>query len=344
MTLQTDLQDAITRIQTDSDILHDITHGDETATITTENGPVNSVAKAIKDITDDISNAGINLLNAVTDAQNAQSGAEAARDVAIAVSGKVKISNDDTDAGTLDSKILAGNNIVLSLQNDGGNETLVIEATVPVIPDATTDDKGLVEKATQTEMDNGIADKFPDAGTIKNYLANSGYIKTDVFTSSGTWSKPPGCKYIEVICTGAGATISSNGGTSSFGSHCSATGGTVGNYGNTGNGGNGGTATGGDINIRGGDGGDSAYAAAREGSAGGTGGASYWGRGGENIVYGAGRDGTRIQQGNYPSLYYAQGGGGAGATAIKTILASNLSSTISVTVSGNGVIFVRSYG
>lgn len=344
MTLQTDLQDAITRIQSDSDILHDIAHGDETATITTENGSVKSVAKAVKDITDNISQAGIDLLDAVAEAQNAQAGSETARDEAVVASGKVKISADDTDTGTLDSKIIAGSNIVLSVQNDGGNEALIITATVPTIPDATTEAKGIIEKATQTEMTAGATDKFPDAETIKNHLDNnsSGYIKTDVFTSSSTWSKPAGCKYIEVICTGAGATTST-GGTSSFGSHCSATGGTAGNYGNNGNGGSGGTATGGDINIRGGDGCDGGYARAGAGASGGTGGGSYWGRGGENIVYGAGRDGNRIQQGNYPSFYYAQGGGGAGATAIKTILADNLSATESVTVSGNGVVFVRSY-
>jgi hypothetical protein len=342
MTLQTDLQDAITRIQSDSDILHDIAHGGETALITTENGTVKSVAKAVKDITDNISQAGIDLLDAVADAQSAQAGSETARDEAIAASGKVKVSSDDTDTGTLDSKIIAGSNIVLSVQNDGGNETLVIEATVPTIPDATTEAKGIIEKATQAEMTAGTPDKFPDAEIIKNHLANSGYIKTDVFTSSGTWSKPSGCKYIEVICTGAGATTS-NGGTSSFGSHCSATGGTVANMGSTGNGGSGGTATGGDINIRGGDGLDGGYARAGAGATGGAGGASYWGRGGANIVYGAGRDGNRVQQGNYPTWYYAQGGGGAGATAIKTILTDNLSATESVTVSGNGVVFVRSY-
>ena len=342
MTLQTDLQDAITRIQADSDILHDIAHGDETALITTENATVKSVAKAVKDITDNISQAGIDLLDAVADAQSAQAGSETARDEAVAASGKVKISADDTDTGTLDSKIIAGSNIVLSVQNDGGNETLVITATVPTIPDATTEAKGIIEKATQAEMSAGTPDKFPDAETIKNHLANSGYIKTDVFTSPGTWTKPAGCKYIEVICTGAGATTST-GGTSSFGSHCSATGGTAGANRSHGNGGNGGTATGGDINIRGGDGADGGYARANQGSTGGAGGASYWGRGGYNVVYGAGRDGDRVQQGNYPSQYYAQGGGGAGATAIKTILADNLSATESVTVSGNGVVFVRSY-
>jgi hypothetical protein len=54
MTLQTDLQEAVTRIQADTLILHNIVHGDNQTTITTEGGPVKTVAKAVKDIQDNI--------------------------------------------------------------------------------------------------------------------------------------------------------------------------------------------------------------------------------------------------------------------------------------------------
>ena len=233
MTLQTDLQDAIARIQTDSDVLHDIVHGDDAATITTENGPVKSVAKSVKDITDQIAQAGVNLIDAVDQAEAAQSGAELARDEAVAVSGRVKISADDTATGTLDSKIVAGSNIVLSVQNEGGDEALVITATVPTIPDATTEAKGIVEKATQAEMTAGAPDKFPDAEVIKNHLDSlgSGFIGTEVFTSSGTWTKPAACKFVRVYLVGGGgggnqgSIAGGAGGTSSFGSYISATGG-----------------------------------------------------------------------------------------------------------------------
>lgn len=40
------------------------------------------------------------------------------------------------------------------------------------IPDATTTIKGKVEKATQTEMNNGTADKYPDATAVKTYVDN----------------------------------------------------------------------------------------------------------------------------------------------------------------------------
>lgn len=50
MTLQSDLQDAVARVQTDSQTLHDIIHGDDETVVDTEGGPVKSPAKAIKDI------------------------------------------------------------------------------------------------------------------------------------------------------------------------------------------------------------------------------------------------------------------------------------------------------
>lgn len=54
MTLQTELQDAIARIQADTLILHNIIHGNNTTEVTTEGGPIKTVAKAIKDVEDDI--------------------------------------------------------------------------------------------------------------------------------------------------------------------------------------------------------------------------------------------------------------------------------------------------
>lgn len=254
MTLQTDLQHAIARIQTDSDVLHDIVHGDDTAMITTENGSVKSVAKSVKDITDQIAQAGIDLIDAVDQAEAAQSGAELARDEAVAISGRVKISADDTTTGTLDSKIIAGNNIVLSVQNDGGNEALVITATVPTIPDATTEAKGIVEKATQAEMTAGAPDKFPDAEIIKNHLESlgGGLIGTEVFTSSGTWTKPAGCKFVRVYLVGGGgggnqgSIAGGAGGTSSFGAYLSATGGARATNGSAGSDGQG---VGGSLNL-----------------------------------------------------------------------------------------------
>lgn len=48
-TLQEQMQAAVTQTTTDSGLLHDIVHGDDTTTVTTENGPVKSVAKVISE-------------------------------------------------------------------------------------------------------------------------------------------------------------------------------------------------------------------------------------------------------------------------------------------------------
>ncbi|AGH98937.1 hypothetical protein [Micavibrio aeruginosavorus] len=79
MTLQTDLQDAVARVQSDSQVLHNIVHGDDQTVVPTEGGNVKSVAKAIKDIEDtiqqglnDLGAAGEQLAEAVADAEESR--------------------------------------------------------------------------------------------------------------------------------------------------------------------------------------------------------------------------------------------------------------------------------
>ena len=50
MTLQTDLQNAVDKAKTDTELLHNIVHGDDKTVITTEGGEVKSPAKLITDI------------------------------------------------------------------------------------------------------------------------------------------------------------------------------------------------------------------------------------------------------------------------------------------------------
>ena len=82
MTLQTDLQDAVARVQTDSQLLHTIVHGDDQTEVSTDGGNVKSAAKAIKDIEDGIQ-AGLTDLGASADQlNNAVSQTETYRDEA----------------------------------------------------------------------------------------------------------------------------------------------------------------------------------------------------------------------------------------------------------------------
>ena len=48
--MQERLETAIERTETDSSLFHDVVHGPDTATVTTENGQVPTVAKALKDV------------------------------------------------------------------------------------------------------------------------------------------------------------------------------------------------------------------------------------------------------------------------------------------------------
>ena len=186
-----------------------------------------------------------------------------------------------------------------------------------------------------------------------------GFASMQVFTSSGTWTRPTDIVRIKVTVTGgggggggsfetrgkgggggagstaievidvtslssetvtigaAGTAGASNaqggtGGTSSFGSYNSAVGGYGGSVGGNGNGSDsnqcsGGTATGGDINIDGGDGQARGYMGSGDiALTGGTGGASFWGGGGRGVNVGGDDE-------SYPGRAYGSGGSG-GAT------------------------------
>lgn len=82
---------------------------------------------------------------------------------------KAKISANDTTAGYLNGKLVEGTNVTLTENDDGGNETLSIS-----VPDASTTTKGAMEKATQAELTNGTANKFPDCTVVKAGLDGVG--------------------------------------------------------------------------------------------------------------------------------------------------------------------------
>ena len=193
--------------------------------------------------------------------------------------------------------------------------------------------------------------------------AGGGFESQQVFTSSGTYTKPSGINTLKVIVVGGGAgggghsnnsaagggggggtsikiidatsittetvtigaggTRGNSGGTSSFGSHCSATGGATGaeQYGGVigaGSGGLGGVGSGGNINIKG-DNGINNF----NQNCGGGGGSSTLGGGGRSRHNAGGDNG-----GNY-------GGGGGGAGDNGTV---NNAGT-----GGTGIIIVEEY-
>jgi hypothetical protein len=157
---------------------------------------------------------------------------------------------------------------------------------------------------------------IPEAGRL---------IRMASFTASGTWTKQSDVGSILVqVVGGGGASFhasSTNGGNSSFGSHCTANGGQKPANGSVGTeGGAGGTATGGDINLVGG------LGERLRQSAG-----AYLGAGpGYSMLGQFGRGGIGALP-DHPSA-----GGGAGGYCAKVITASALASTETVTIGAGG--------
>jgi len=198
-----------------------------------------------------------------------------------------------------------------------------------------------------------------------------GLIDIQVITSSGTWTKPSGATKVEVTVVGGGGGGGGStgnggtGGTSSFGPHCSATGGA----GGTGalatvpeDAPIGGIGSGGDANIRGGAGGNP-QGGITSGFVPGSGGNSILGGGAaakytqDNGVtggtYGGGGAGAKKT-----TAGDAAGQGGAGGGAAIKYITSGLGTTETITigaggtagsgtytggVGGAGVIIVKSY-
>ena len=77
----------------------------------------------------------------------------------------VLVSSSDTTIGFLNTKLIAGSAITLTINNPSGVETLTIDVDA-----ATTTAAGIVEAATTAEMTAGTANKFPDAAKVKTYV------------------------------------------------------------------------------------------------------------------------------------------------------------------------------
>jgi hypothetical protein len=156
---------------------------------------------------------------------------------------------------------------------------------------------------------------FPEAGRL---------IRVSSFTASGTWTRQAdiGSVLIQVV-GGGGASFhasSTSGGSSSFGGHCTASGGGVPTSSSS-TGGVGGIATGGDINLPGGQGELSGTVFYNSSPILGGGGLSAFGQ------YGKGGIGSV----NSPSS-----GGGAGGYCAKLISRASLNATEAVTVGVGG--------
>ena len=129
MNMEAELRAAVSRADTDSRLLHEIVHGDATATVDTEGGPVKTVAKAIGDVEAGVAVAATVVTDGVAATETARDAAVAARDVAEAAVGNVLVSTTDTTPGKLAEKLRVGRGFETAIENESGEERLRIAVT-----------------------------------------------------------------------------------------------------------------------------------------------------------------------------------------------------------------------
>ena len=117
--VQVRLNDAVDLFEADSALVNTYVHGSNTTTLETDSGTVSSIAKLQKDVEDTVASE----IAAVTQAKD---DAETARDEAVAASGGVYVSENDTTSASLSSKLTASTALSLNVLNGTGNEQFQI--------------------------------------------------------------------------------------------------------------------------------------------------------------------------------------------------------------------------
>ncbi len=129
MNLETELRAAVSRADADSRLLHEIVHGDATATVDTEGGPVKTAAKAIGDVEASVAAAASTVTEGVAQAETARDEAVAARDAVENTVRTVAVSATDTTPAALSAKLEAGRGLETAIEDAGGNESLRFDIT-----------------------------------------------------------------------------------------------------------------------------------------------------------------------------------------------------------------------
>ena len=129
MNIETQLREAAARADADSRLLHEIVHGDVTATVDTEGGPVKTVAKAIGDVEAGVAVAATVVTDGVAAREAARDASIEARDAAQAVVGGVLVSAADTTADKLSVKLRPSYGLQTVIEDAGGEQRLRFAVT-----------------------------------------------------------------------------------------------------------------------------------------------------------------------------------------------------------------------
>ena len=129
MNIEAELRAAVSRADTDSRLLHEIVHGDATATVDTEGGPVKTVAKAIGDVEAGVAVAATVVTDGVAASEAARDASIEARDAAQAAVGGVLVSAADTTADKLSVKLRPGYGLQTVIEDAGGEQRLRFAVT-----------------------------------------------------------------------------------------------------------------------------------------------------------------------------------------------------------------------
>lgn len=224
----------------------------------------------------------------------------------------------ETSGGTLrvkleDATLARGTNGIKLNSNAVDLAHLVHQTADTILGMLADGTPGIISAGDNITIDNGIIS------------AGGGGRIFRVYSASATWTKPTGLSAIRVWVTGGGGAAggafnAGSGGTSSFGAHCSATGGQGGRWSSP-NYAVGGVGVGGDINIYG------QYTKDENG------GASFWGHGTLNLNN-TPRTPTTYGEGASTAVNFF--GGAGGGTSIKLIDEASLTATEVVTVGPAG--------
>ncbi len=141
MTLQTTLENAVTQTAVDSDLFHQIVHGGDSETVTTEGGDLNTVAKLLKDADDRINSEASGILaSTVAKASEANQSAQAAAISAAAAADSEAQSDDRATAAAMsaDSAQISANSASQSAAQAAVSAQLAASAEVASDANAAT--------------------------------------------------------------------------------------------------------------------------------------------------------------------------------------------------------------